>query len=242
MPWLAQKYNPLIFYVIVLVLCNIIYDTNFGLNWLLQTFFLHHITLTPKSWLTAVSLVCFSSPLFAGYAWIPGWHQQSPGCGRWPGWWPHAQRPTPSPRPGSGGLQQPGHCGWSGCLACSGGQKKCVDIYGLLVGHTMSLTLDMTWKAVDLITSKTLCAVCEVWVYKERPVTECRHYGWVCALTATPTSLALCHCGQGAGLVPCRPGFKAWARWLLSPFPTRPFATSLLTTNVILKTCNTFGI
>ena len=94
----------------------------------------------------------------------------------------------------------------------------------------------MTWKAVDLITSKTLCAVCEVWVYKERPVTECRHYGCVCALTATPTSLALCHCGQGAGLVPHRAGFKPWARWLLSPFPTRPLATSLLTTNIILKT------
>ena len=40
-------------------------------------------------------------------------------------------------------------------------------------------------------------------------VTMCRSYTWVCALTAMPSSLAFCRCSQRAGLVPCRPGFKA---------------------------------
>lgn len=39
-------------------------------------------------------------------------------------------------------------------------------------------------------------------------VTDCRHYGWVCALTALPTGLALWHCGQVACLAPRRPGFE----------------------------------
>ena len=45
----------------------------------------------------------------------------------------------------------------------------------------------------------------------EGSVTMCRHYTWVCALTAMPSSLALCRCGQSVCLAPCRPGFKS--RW-----------------------------
>ena len=47
-------------------------------------------------------------------------------------------------------------------------------------------------------------------------VMECPHYGWVYIHTATSVSLALCCCGQGACVLPCRPGFKVG--WGLSPY------------------------
>ena len=43
----------------------------------------------------------------------------------------------------------------------------------------------------------------------EGSVTKCRHYRWVCALTATLWSLAHWYGSQSACLVPCRPRFKS---------------------------------
>ena len=46
------------------------------------------------------------------------------------------------------------------------------------------------------------------WRMREGCLCDC-HYGSVCALTAIPMSLAVWHCGQGAGLVPVDPGSSA---------------------------------
>ena len=53
-----------------------------------------------------------------------------------------------------------------------------------------------------------------------------RHYRWVCALTAMPSSLALWCCGQSACLAPCRPGFES--RWGDHALPSRQTNCTML--------------
>ena len=69
----------------------------------------------------------------------------------------------------------------------------------------------------------------EPWLIKEtNTVWRCdSHYRWVCALTAMPLSLALWHCGQSAGLAPCRPGLESGRGDYALPSLHSPLGTSV---------------